>query len=54
MTNHAMVIGGIVLAAAVAAGALGTSPDTALWAAMVALSAWALVRFLHWRREFRE
>ena len=54
MTIRALVLGAILVAAGLAAGVLGTSPETALWAAMVALMGWALVRFLHWRSELRQ
>jgi hypothetical protein len=53
MVIRAMVIGAMVVAAGFAAGALGASPESLIWAAMAALTGWALVRFLHWRSEWR-
>ncbi|HET9316948.1 MAG TPA: hypothetical protein VFQ51_15250 [Vicinamibacteria bacterium] len=53
MTLRNVLAGAMVFVLGVAAGLLGASAELIAGAAAVAVLTWALVRFLHWRDEWR-
>lgn len=53
MTMRRVAIGALVFVAGIAAGLLGATAESIVWAAAVAVLGWALARFLHWRGEWR-